>query len=216
MATVSGKQGLVTYKGVFVDNANDYSADVAVDIRDHTSFTTGTVFFRVTKPGLAGGTATVNIFYDPNADTLYISSLQDIYKVPNASHEFGVSTTLEVAIDVKPGGVPNSINVKIMGNFAVAILTTSAADGDAVDFDAVAVDGFSVKFGPSEAGKAHPTQPLGHIEDVDGDGDLDLLLHFDRQQTGIACGDTEATLTGATLGGQLFEGTDSVEVVPCR
>ncbi len=64
MASVSGKQGLVTYKGQPVDTINDFSADVAVDIRDHTSFTTGTVFFRITKPGLAGGTATVSGFYD--------------------------------------------------------------------------------------------------------------------------------------------------------
>ena len=61
---VSGKQGLVLYKGEAVDNINDYTGDVAVDMRDHTAFTTGAVFFRLTKPGLAGATATINGLYD--------------------------------------------------------------------------------------------------------------------------------------------------------
>ena len=99
----------------------------------------------------------------------------------------------------------------------MAILTTSVADGDAVDFDATTVDPFTVRFGPDEAGKAHPRQPLGHIEDVDGDGDLDLLLHFSTAATGLACGDTEAILTGKILGSEeVIAGTGSVRIVPCR
>lgn len=42
----------------------------------------------------------------------------------------------------------------------------------------------------------------GHIEDVDGDGDLDLALHFRTQDTGIECGDTPASLAGETFSGQ--------------
>lgn len=64
MAAVSGKQGLVSYKGSAVDSLNDAGFDVDVDMRDHTSFSTGSVFFRTMKPGLAGGTATVSGFWD--------------------------------------------------------------------------------------------------------------------------------------------------------
>jgi len=88
----------------------------------------------------------------------------------------------------------------------VAILTTDT-------FDATTVDPTTVLFGPTgtEAAPMHSA-----LEDVDGDGDTDLILHFNTQQTGIQCGDTSATLTGETLGGQEVEGVDSINVVGCQ
>ena len=52
--------------------------------------------------------------------------------------------------------------------------------------------------------------------DLDNDGDMDLLFHFRTRETGISCGDTEATLTGQTWDGTLISGTDSVNTVSCR
>jgi len=52
------------------------------------------------------------------------------------------------------------------------------------------------------------------MEDVDGDGDLDLLLHFKTEQLGLNEESTGATLTGATYGGQPIQGTDTVNIVP--
>lgn len=69
-----------------------------------------------------------------------------------------------VQIDVKPGGDPNSINLASNGVIAVAILTTD-------DFDATTVDAGLVVFAGATA--VHNT-----LEDVDGDGDFDLVLHF--------------------------------------
>ena len=70
----------------------------------------------------------------------------------------------------------------------------------------------SVGFGPAEAQAVHG----GHIQDVNGDGILDLVLHFRTQETGIACGDTSAALTGETSGGLAVEGDDSVRTVGCK
>jgi len=42
-----------------------------------------------------------------------------------------------------------------------------------------------------------------------------LVTHFKTQETGIACGDTKAILTGETFGGQGITGTDTVEIVGC-
>jgi hypothetical protein len=50
---------------------------------------------------------------------------------------------------------------------------------------------------------------------VDGDGDLDLLLQFKVQDTGIVCG-TTSRLTGRTVGGLPIEGSDSVTTVGCN
>jgi hypothetical protein len=111
-----------------------------------------------------------------------------------------------VTVDIKPGSEPNSINLKSKGKIPVAVLTTDA-------FDAVQVDWETAVFGPDVATESHGRS---HVEDVDGDGDMDIVLHFNIQETGIACGDTEATLTGETFSGETFSGSDAVRIVKCR
>lgn len=113
---------------------------------------------------------------------------------------------VEVSLDIKPSNSPNSINPKSNGVIAVAILTTNS-------FDATTVDPLTVRFGPKGAKEAHNT---GHIKDVNHDGDSDLMLHFKTRATGIKCGDTSASLTGATFNGDLIEGTDTIKTVGCK
>jgi hypothetical protein len=110
---------------------------------------------------------------------------------------------LDVEIDIKPGSDQNSINMTSNGVIPVAIITTD-------NFDATLVDPLSVEFGPSGALEAHGK---GHVEDVDEDGDLDLVLHFKTKETGINYGDIEAYLTGKTFEGQNIEGFDSINIV---
>ena len=86
----------------------------------------------------------------------------------------------------------------------MAILTTPR-------FDATHVDPLSVRFGPAGATEVHRR---GHIEDVDGDGDLDIVLHFETTETGIRAGDTEASLTGKTGDGSTFKGKDAIVTSP--
>ncbi len=107
-----------------------------------------------------------------------------------------------VTIDIKPGSFPNSINPRSKGVIPVAILTTDS-------LDATTVDPTTVLFGVTgtEAAPAHSA-----LEDVDGDGDTDMILHFDTQTTGLRCGDTSASLTGETLSGQMIEGSDSIKM----
>lgn len=133
--------------------------------------------------------------------------------IPNGS--FSTPTTLvdlqffpviTVVIDIKPGSFPNSINPKSKGTIPVAILTTAT-------FDATTVDPATVRFGRTgtEAASVHAA-----LEDVDLDGDTDLILHFNTQTTGIQCGDTSASLTGETLDGQMIQGSDAINTVGCK
>lgn len=113
---------------------------------------------------------------------------------------------IAVAIDIKPGTFPNSINVNNKGNVPVAILTSAA-------FDAANVDPATARFGITGT-EAAPLRSA--LKDVDGDGDADLILQFDTQATGIHCGDTSASLTGKTLDGQMIQGSDAITTVGCK
>lgn len=107
-----------------------------------------------------------------------------------------------VEIDTKPGSFPNSIDLKSTGVIPVAILTSG-------DFDATTVDPSTLVF--AGASRRHCS-----IEDVDGDGDLDLICHFGTQETGIKPDDTEACVDGFTFDGLPIRGCDSVRIVPPR
>jgi YVTN family beta-propeller protein len=109
---------------------------------------------------------------------------------------------IEVRIDIKPGSNKNPINLRSKGNIAVAILSTGK-------FDATQVNWETVTFGPDEATEIHQHS---HLKDVDKDGDLDFLLHFNIRETGIECGDKTATLTGETFNGEAFTGSDKITV----
>lgn len=52
-----------------------------------------------------------------------------------------------------------------------------------------------------------------HEEDVDEDGDTDLVLHFRLGDTGLDCTSTGGTLTGETFDEEGIEGTDAVRMV---
>lgn len=116
-----------------------------------------------------------------------------------------VSAVIPVGIDIKPGSDPNSINPKSKGKIPVAILTSD-------EFQANTVDPSTVRFGPSGAKAVNKAG----TEDVDKDGDLDLVLHFNSQETGIQCGDPSAVLTGATNSGQAIQGEDAIRTVGCK
>ncbi len=105
-----------------------------------------------------------------------------------------------VDIDIKPGGSPNSINLKSRGVVPVAVLTTPLFDASDVNPGTVLFAGAS---------------PVNwNWEDVDFDGDLDLLFHFNTQNLNLTLASTSAELTGNTSEGIPFTGMDTVNIVP--
>jgi len=144
---------------------------------------------------------------DTNENINSISTPKGKYLFTLDSHgnviDYHLEGTRVINIDIKPGSDPNAINPRSRGVVPVAILTTDT-------FDATAVDEDTVAFGPDGAKIVHPR---GHVEDVDSDGDLDLLLHFRTQETGIQCGDPEASLWGETFDEVPIKASDSIVTV---
>jgi hypothetical protein len=123
-----------------------------------------------------------------------------------------VPPPLNVEIDINPGFFPNTINTGIDFLISVALFGTA-------DFDASDVDVTTLRFGPGGAAPAHDLTDQFtynyHLQDLNLDGFMDLMIHFPVQQTGIACGDESGTLTGNLLSGGSMEGTDSIRTVGC-
>jgi hypothetical protein len=113
------------------------------------------------------------------------------------------SSCLSVNIDVQPGDNQPVVNLHSHGVVPVAILSTSA-------FDATKVNPLTVRFGRTgtEAAPVHFS-----LQDVNGDGLLDMVLQFRVQSTGLQLGDSQATLMGRNLNGTPLRGSSAIQVI---
>ncbi|MHC4438360.1 MAG: hypothetical protein ACYS3S_13450 [Planctomycetota bacterium] len=119
-----------------------------------------------------------------------------------------------MVIDIKPGNDQNNINLKSNGVVPVAVLTTD-------EFDAAKVD-------PATAEFAGAAPEHWSLEDVDGDGDDDVIFHFRTQELDLDQDSTEATLkaqlksqtatrsTARVSSGSTVSGTDTVRIVTAK
>ena len=118
-------------------------------------------------------------------------------------------TTLDVAIDIKPGSDPNSINLGSAGVVPVAILSTVDFDAPAeVDPDTIGLAGARVKM----VGRGNKF--LCHSEDVNGDALADLVCQLETAQFMIEIGDSVAVLEAETFGGISVRGEDTINIIP--
>ncbi len=117
-----------------------------------------------------------------------------------------IPDAIAVAIDIKPGSPDNPINLGAKGSLPVAILGSSTFDAATVDPETVALAGAVV----ARRGKGMPQAAL---EDVNGDGWLDMVLHFDIRDLQLLSNDVEADLTGLTQAGIQIIGHDAIRIV---
>ena len=115
-------------------------------------------------------------------------------------------TSYQISLDIKPGSDTNPINTKSMGLIPVAILSTP-------DFDAPSmVDQSTLAFGYKgrEQSLAFCNE---NGEDVNGDGLLDLVCHFDTQLTQFTTRSRFGYLGGYTPNGARLFGIDAVTIL---
>ncbi|UCC69176.1 MAG: hypothetical protein JSV79_04455 [Armatimonadota bacterium] len=119
------------------------------------------------------------------------------------------STTVEVDIALGAGSSRTYVNLRSKGMLSVAVLSTESFDATQIDPATVTLAGAPV------AVKGKHDKLMAHIEDVDGDGLLDMTFQFPVQALDPAeLTEGLAVLTGATYDGQEFAGWGEVSVVP--
>lgn len=114
---------------------------------------------------------------------------------------------LPVAIDIKPGSFPNTIQRRSNGRVAVAILGSDTLSAIAVNVASVTVAGAPVAVRPNGS-------LMAALEDVNEDGLDDLVLHFATDALQLGPQDTSATLSGYLHDGTPIVGQDSVRILP--
>jgi hypothetical protein len=118
-------------------------------------------------------------------------------------------TSVEIDIDIKPGGDPNSINLCSDGAVPIAILGSDTFDVYDIDTETLRFAEASVKV----VGMKDP-HSICSYEDVNDDIFYDLVCHFlTADIAGIDGQSSTATVNGELLNGTPFEGTDIVNIV---
>jgi hypothetical protein len=197
------------YNGSFVNIYGGLADDFGIGVFEGSTVTVyGTGF--IVDGGMidpsgdfftVGGIGTLTGTYADGTDISLVFSSENS-DVPIYLVDTSAAGPVEVQIDIKPGSDQNNINLKSKGVVPVAILTTG-------DFDAAMVD-------PSTAEFAGAKPERWSIEDVDGDGDDDIIFHFRTQDLALDQDSTEATLTAQLWNQEEVSGTDEVRIVPSK
>lgn len=115
----------------------------------------------------------------------------------------------QIAIEIKPGSHEIApINLKSRGKIPVALLSGP-------EFNALSIDRDSLTFG-STGNEDSLSRCNWTGTDVNRDGLVDLVCHFETQAAAFEATDSEATVRGVTEDGVQFEGTGFLKVVPAK
>lgn len=126
-----------------------------------------------------------------------------------------IAGTVEIAIDIIPGSAANPVRTDRAGKLPVAVLATAQFDPATLLLETVRLGDESAPDAPVlQQGKTW----MAGLEDVNGDGLIDLVLHFSVPVL-MANGDlhpatTHLVLTGETSAGDSARGEDVVSIIP--
>ncbi|SDH93044.1 Peptidase M66 [Actinokineospora alba] len=208
--------------GVTVTPASSTSEQAALAVGSPRTVRT-TAAVDCASPGVKTVTLTAALALKNAADTD-----PDLTNNQRAS-SFQIDCVVPIAINVRPKGFPNSINLNT--DATVAALTTAVGEyGLPIAFDATKIDvsttlwglranlfDAATPFGAREVHSAGHPERSYELDERTRDADLDLVLHFKPADSGLTLSSTEACLKGRYLAPDgntyTFLGCDSVRVV---
>jgi hypothetical protein len=120
---------------------------------------------------------------------------------------FELVQTVFVEIDIKPGSDPNCFNNDGHGVIPVAVFGSEVFDVSLIDPGTVTLESLVVNV----VGKKEKF--LVHLDDVNSDGIVDLVLQIADVDGQFENGNGIATLTGSLFDGTEIEGSDEICVV---
>lgn len=115
------------------------------------------------------------------------------------------SVAVPVMVDIKPGEA-NEVNLKSKGTIPVAIMSTS-------NFDVTKADPATIRLAGAPVSQNRNGKWQVQFLDIDGDGLNDIIVNFYTEQLLLTPADSRAIIEGSTADGQLFRGTDVVNVL---
>jgi hypothetical protein len=128
-----------------------------------------------------------------------------------------LSASIDILPDLKTRGQPSEIDLSGRGGtLPVAVISEDAFDARLVDAATATLgDGVGAD---TPVARDKRGAPRFALTDVDGDGDMDVVFHFDRAALLVA-GDVKATTTHLVFksdlkDGRQVQGVDAVRVVP--
>lgn len=126
----------------------------------------------------------------------------------NISGITAAQQTKQINIEVKPGIKQLApLNPRAQGKVPVAIM-------GAAGFDVSSIKQSSLTFG-SSGNESSLSKCQKQTHDINKDGYVDLLCHFENSVAGFKSGDIEGILKGDTQGGK-FEGRALIKVIPTK
>ncbi len=125
-------------------------------------------------------------------------------------NERNYARKVAILVGYPPDGSSHYARFGGRGIIPVAILSTERNKGEPFDFDARTVEIKSVKLEP---GMVKPVENKGsrangraHFQDVDGDGDTDVVFYFSLKESGFTEDLKDICLTGETVDGEIIRG----------
>lgn len=214
----------LTGGGLQISPSNSSVGVTALTVGDPQTATTAAFDVTCTAPGYQSISVAATI-------ALTAADAIDPDATNNAdSVQLTVDCVVPIAINVRPGGWPNSINLNTDATLA-ALTTTAGEYGLPIAFDATTIDPSSARWGLRSAvfntstvagaaethGRIHPERSY-EPDDRTRDRDLDAVMHFKPTASGLTASTTEACLKVSfrATGGTTYRGLgcDAVRVVP--
>ncbi len=120
-----------------------------------------------------------------------------------------------VGIDIKPGSYPNSINPDGSGVIPVAVLGSAELDATDIDVNSLSFEGLAPRMkGNGDLQCSIEDVSGANMPDGEPDGYPDLVCQFENDMSVWTAEQTEAVAIGNLKDGTLFDGFDSIKIVP--